>query len=304
MLESWTGAGRIPSIHGYQFPPGLHGDPAYLVQAVIDHGITDVQLVPSVLALVAEEPALGRCASLRRLFAGGEALSRALVERIHASLDVEVINLYGPTEVTIQSVAHVAEREPTMTAVMEPIGRPSDNLRAYVLDRHLEPLPVGVPGELHLGGAGVARGYLNRPELTAERFIEDRFRGEPRAWLYKTGDLCRWLPDGNLQYLGRLDHQVKIRGFRVELGEIESVLVQHPSVREAVVMAREDAPGDKRLVAYLVAREAPLPAVSELRATCKASSRSTWCPWPSWSSRPCRSRPMARSTARRCPRPT
>ncbi|MGK3959181.1 non-ribosomal peptide synthase/polyketide synthase [Sorangium sp. So ce118] len=246
--------------------PGLHGDPAYLVQAVIEHGITDLQLVPSVLALVTEEPALGRCASLRRLYSGGEALSRSLVERIHASLDVEVINLYGPTEVTIQSVAHVAEREPTMAAVMEPIGRPIDNLRAYVLDRHLQPLPAGVAGELHLGGAGVSRGYLNRPELTAERFIQDPFRAEPGARLYKTGDLCRWLPDGTLEYLGRLDHQVKVRGFRIELGEVESVLVQHPAVREAVVVAREDAPGDKRLVAYVVAREAPLPTVSELRS--------------------------------------
>src|SRR5262249_33163378 len=146
-----------------------------------------------------------------------------------------------------------------------PIGRPIANTRVYVLDPHRQPVPIGVLGELYIGGGGVARGYLNRPALSAERFIPDPFCDEPGGRLYKTGDVCRWRPGGNLEFGGRLDQQVKLRGFRIELGEIESALAQHPSVREAVVMIREDVPGDRRLVAYVVAREAPLLDASELR---------------------------------------
>jgi len=145
------------------------------------------------------------------------------------------------------------------------LGRPIQNMQVYLLEHHGQPAPVGVPGELHIGGVGVARGYLNRPELTAERFIPDPFSGKPGARLYKTGDLARFLPDGNLEFLGRTDHQVKIRGFRIELAEIETMLGEHPLVREVAVIAREDALGDKRIAAYIVPRSGHTPDASDLR---------------------------------------
>jgi thioesterase domain-containing protein/acyl carrier protein len=150
-----------------------------------------------------------------------------------------------------------------------PIGRPIANTQVYILDAQLQPVPIGVPGQLYTGGDGLARGYLNRPELTAEKFISDPFSEDPAARLYKTGDLARYLPDGSIEFLGRIDHQVKIRGFRIELGEVESVLGRHPAVEEAVVIAREDVPGDKRLVAYVVASHEPTPSFSELRSFLK-----------------------------------
>ncbi|MCT8354698.1 condensation domain-containing protein, partial [Photorhabdus kayaii] len=162
----------------------------------------------------------------------------------------ELHNLYGPTEAAIDVTSWLCV--PNKYVSLVPIGRPISNTQIYILDDYNQPVPIGVAGELHIGGAGVARGYLNRPELTAERFIADPFSDEPAARLYKTGDLGRWLPDGNIEYLGRNDFQVKIRGFRIELGEIEARLAACDGVREAVVVAREDAPGDKRLVAYLV----------------------------------------------------
>ncbi|NTF46086.1 non-ribosomal peptide synthetase, partial [Rhizobium rhizogenes] len=194
---------------------------------------------------------LNRLPALRLVLAGGEALpSKAFgSSRRH----FKVFNLYGPTETTVTACAYPLEDgEATFRGPTVPIGRPMSNTHVYVVDAHGGLCPVGVPGELWIGGAGVARGYLNRPELTAERFIADPFSKVPDARIYRTGDLVRWRTDGNLEFLGRNDDQVKIRGYRIELGEIEAQLTAYPEVREAVVVAREDASGDKRLIAYVV----------------------------------------------------
>jgi amino acid adenylation domain-containing protein len=203
--------------------------------------------------------------TVRQLLAGGDVLSMPHVRQALEQLPhCRLINGYGPTENTTFTCCH-----PITVASLDrgsvPIGRPIARTQVYVLDQHLQPVPVGVPGELYTGGDGLARGYLNRPELTGEKFIRNPFTDVPDARLYKTGDLVRWLPDGNLEFLGRIDSQVKIRGFRIELGEIEAVLGEHSGVRESVVIARPDPPGEKRLVAYVVAKQSPAPAASELR---------------------------------------
>ncbi|HEX8244764.1 MAG TPA: amino acid adenylation domain-containing protein, partial [Longimicrobium sp.] len=209
------------------------------------HAITTLTLPPSALAAlpVKELPAL------RTITTAGEALPLELVARW--GVRHRLWNLYGPTEATIWSTVSECA-DPARTP---DIGHPIANTRAYVLDGRGEPQPVGVAGELYVGGAGVARGYLGRPALTAERFVPDPFGGQPGARLYRTGDRVRWLADGRLDFLGRIDHQVKVRGYRIELGEIEARLAEHPAVREAVVLVREDAPGDRRLVAYVVGDE-------------------------------------------------
>ena len=208
--------------------------------------------------------------SLRLVIIGGE---RALPERLATwkqcvGQQVRLVNTYGPTEATIvTTMCDLSPAEALNTAPERevPIGRAIRNAQVYLLDRYLQPVPVGVPGQLYIGGVGLARGYLNRPELTASRFIPDPFSGEAGARLYQSGDLARYLPSGEIEFLGRIDHQVKVRGFRIELGEIESALAEHEAVREAAVLSREDAPGEKRLVAYLVARREQSPTVSELR---------------------------------------
>ncbi|HET7232357.1 MAG TPA: amino acid adenylation domain-containing protein [Longimicrobium sp.] len=206
--------------------------------------------------------------SVRVLNLGGEALPNALAQGLYALGTVERVgNFYGPTEDTTYSTWSIVERGADRVYV----GRPVANTRAYVLDRHLRPVPLGVPGELYLAGDGLARGYHRRPALTAERFIPDPFTLAPGGRMYRVGDLVRWRADGQLEYLGRLDQQVKIRGHRVETGEIEAVLATHPRVREAAVVAREDAPGDARLVAYVVAADAASPpAPADLREHLKA----------------------------------
>ncbi|WP_446033163.1 amino acid adenylation domain-containing protein [Pseudomonas frederiksbergensis] len=185
---------------------------------------------------------------LRYLIVGGDVLDPAVIGRVlQEGAPQHLLNGYGPTEATTFSTTYAIK---TAGAGSIPIGRPVGNTRVYVLDAYQRPAPIGVAGELYIGGDGVAKGYLNRPDLTAEKFVADPFSTEPQALLYRTGDLARWLPDGNVEYLGRNDDQVKIRGFRIELGEIEARLAQHADIKETVVLAREDVPGDKRLVAY------------------------------------------------------
>ncbi|HEV2437462.1 MAG TPA: amino acid adenylation domain-containing protein [Verrucomicrobiae bacterium] len=226
------------------------------------HGVTHLQCTPSLagtLLLAPESQAAMR--SLDKLLLGGEALPVSLAKRLREVLRGELLNLYGPTETTVWSAAHRVEKVQDPV----PIGRPIANTQIYILDKKLRPVPVGVPGEIFIGGEGVVRGYLNRPELTVEKFIRNPFSAEASARLYRTGDLGRWRANGMIEFLGRLDHQVKIRGHRIELGEIESALARHPAVREAVVVAREDSPGDKRLTAYVVAAPKAKPTTTELR---------------------------------------
>jgi amino acid adenylation domain-containing protein len=247
--------------------PGGHQDIAYLVSAMIEHQVTILQLVPSLLRALLDEPGFERCESLRRVICAGEALPAELQERFNSCLGAELHNLYGPTEAAIDVTCWPNQDSRGLTIV--PIGRPITNTQIFLLSSDLQPSPVGVPGELYIGGANLARGYLNRPELTAERFVPNPFSAERGARLYRTGDLARYMPDGAIEFLGRSDHQVKVRGVRIELGEIEAALSHHPAVREAVVVAREDVAGDKRLVAYLVSNQHPAPAVGELRAFLK-----------------------------------
>jgi amino acid adenylation domain-containing protein len=246
--------------------PGGHQDSGYMVAAIERYGVTVLQLVPSMLGAFLEEPGLASCTSLRRMFCGGEALARELQDRLLARLPVELQNLYGPTEAAIDASCHPCGRDlrDGSEAVL-PIGRPLTNMRIYLLDRRGGLVPQGVPGELHIGGVGLTRGYLNRPDLSAERLVPDPFSSLAGERLYRTGDLARHREDGVIEFLGRIDQQVKVRGFRIEPGEIEAVLTQHPEVRDAVVVVREDHPGDPRLVAYFVPQQERDPGAGELR---------------------------------------
>jgi amino acid adenylation domain-containing protein len=212
-----------------------------------------VKLTPAHLGLLSQMlPSRQEECQTRALIIGGEALlGKSLSFWQSYAPNTRLINEYGPTETVVGCCVYEVPPQTSLSGAV-PIGRAIANTQLYVLDPYLKPVPIGVPGELYIGGAGVARGYLNRPELTAEKFIPNPFSDEPEARLYKTGDLARYLPDGNLEYLGRIDNQVKIRSFRIELGEIEAVLTQHPAVRESVVTVREDNPDDKRLVGYVV----------------------------------------------------
>jgi amino acid adenylation domain-containing protein len=306
--------------------PEGHRESAYLVELIAREQITTLHFVPSMLQVFLEEPSLDTCSSIKRVICSGEALSVDLQERFFARLDAELHNLYGPTEAAIDVTFWACQQGSKERVV--PIGRPISNTQIYLLDRHLQPVPVGVPGELHIGGVGLARGYLNRPELTDEKFIPNPFSiqnslqegpipfqfkiqnyrplekialdgqdahptkvifscgvGVPPAQefdqrdfckrsydsnrLYKTGDLAHYLPDGTIEFLGRIDNQVKIRGFRIELGEIEAVLVQHPMVRDVVVLAREEGSGEKQLVGYVVPNGTGIPTTDELRSYLK-----------------------------------
>jgi amino acid adenylation domain-containing protein len=252
--------------------PGAHREPARLVSAIQRHSITVVQLVPSVLAVLLDTPGVTACTSLRRMFCGGEPLSPELVARTLELLHVELHNLYGPAETTIDATVWSAPPHDARVRLdLVPIGRPVDNVRAYVLSAGAEPSPVGVPGELWIGGAGVGLGYHGRPDLTAERFVRDPFAPDsghlatPR--IYRTGDRARWRADGQLEYLGRLDEQVKVRGVRVELGEIETALLAQPGVSAAAATTHDHDGKGARLSAYVVPN---VDAILEPRALLRA----------------------------------
>jgi amino acid adenylation domain-containing protein len=263
-LEIWG-----PLLNGGRlavFPPGPP-DLRQLGDAVQRHGVTSLWLTAGLFHQMVESH-LPRLRDVRQLAAGGDVLSPSHVRRALAGLPgTTLVNGYGPTEGTTFTCCHrFAERGADVApGGRVPIGRPISNTRVYLLDSELRPVPVGVKGQLYAAGAGLARGYAGRPDLTAERFVPDPVTGEPGARLYATGDLARWLPSGEVDFLGRADHQVKLRGFRIEPGEIEAALAAHPEVETAVVMPRADLPGDRRLVAWVVPAPDQAPDVAELR---------------------------------------
>jgi natural product biosynthesis luciferase-like monooxygenase protein len=221
------------------------------------HSVTHLQCTPALARLLTMNPETFRAlSSLQKMMIGGEALPLSLVQQLRQQVAGNIYNLYGPTETTIWSTVYAVDSGELADKVAL-LGKPIANTEIYILDRHHQLVPIGVPGELVIGGAGVARGYLNLPDLTTERFIANPFSPDPEQRLYKTGDLVRYLNDGTIEFLGRLDHQIKLRGFRIELGEIESVLLQHPHVREVVVVARKDANGSQQLIAYIVLHQDP-----------------------------------------------
>ena len=240
----WAGAQLILA------EPGAHRDSARMVEQIIAHAVTRLQLVPSLLGAFLDEPRLGECRSLTHLFCGGEALMGEWRERVLERLGCRLINLYGPTEGAIDSSFHRCQRG--SGEGIEPIGRPLDNVQIYVLGPEMQCVATGMVGHLHIGGAGLARGYHGRPDLTAQRFLPDFLSGAPGGRLYASGDLARHREDGTIEYLGRTDQQVKVHGVRIELGEIEAVLCEHAGVQEAVVVAQTGKGGALRLAAYAV----------------------------------------------------
>jgi amino acid adenylation domain-containing protein/FkbM family methyltransferase len=230
--------------------PGGHQDSTYLINLISRHEITTLHFVPSMLHAFLDNSRASNCRSIRRVICSGEALSSDLQRRFFARLDSALHNLYGPTEAAVDVTFWACEQESDRVRV--PIGHPIANIQVHILDAQMQPVPIGVAGELHIAGEGLARGYLNRADLTGERFIPNPFSIKRGARMYRTGDLARYLAGGEIEFLGRIDHQVKVRGFRIEPGEIESALAAHTAIREAVVTAIEHGPGDIRLTAYIV----------------------------------------------------
>jgi amino acid adenylation domain-containing protein/non-ribosomal peptide synthase protein (TIGR01720 family) len=262
-------------------PQEIRLDGEALITFLGEHRIDVLDCVPSQLRLLLEAGLTSAAWKPSLVLPGGEAIDAAMWQHLAEADGIEFFNVYGPTECTVDSTTCCVSRFPHKPS----IGRPLANVQLYILDQQQQPVPIGVPGELCIGGDGLARGYLNQPELTAEKFIawqsavgsrqsaegNSEFRIPNSEFrLYRTGDLVRWLPDGHIEFLGRTDQQVKIRGFRIEPGDIETALAQHPAVRESVVVVREDEPGSKRLVAYLVAAQSELPGLTELREHLKA----------------------------------
>ena len=242
-----------PLVAGAQLvlaPPSPHAIGPDLVRFIAEHRITVAHFIPSLLHTFLDTGALVQCGSLRMVLCGGEPLDPSLLNRLLERIPATVLNQYGPTEACIDATAHTCLPTPLNTLV--PIGRPFSHVRVYAVDPQLEITPSKLPGELYIGGSGLARGYLRRSDLTAEVFLPDPWSITPGSRMYKTGDLVRYLPSGEFEFLGRTDQQVKIRGFRVELGEVEAVLNEHPSVLRAVVVARQHQEMDRQLVAYLI----------------------------------------------------
>jgi len=240
-----------------------HKDSAYLAKMIAERDITFINVVPTLLHVLLDEPELVSCRALRRVYCGGEAMSVTLKERFIARSSATLVNLYGPTEATVDTTYWICMTDHNSETVS--IGKAIDNVAVYLLDDGLEPLPVGVPGGLYIGGKGLARAYVNHADLTADRFIPDPFSEQAGARLYRSGDQARRMADGNLAYMGRADRQVKIRGLRIELGEIETTIAEHPLVRETVVTLTTNAKGTKRLAAYVVTAKGEPVTDSELR---------------------------------------
>lgn len=249
-------------------PMAARVDPMQLLQFIDRHQIEGIDCTPSQLgAWVSVGLLARRDCSVRTVLVGGEAIDSELWSNLGRSTDIAFYNVYGPTECTVDSTfGRLCEVDP-----MPHIGHPMTNTRVYILDAYRRPAPIGVRGEIYIGGAGVSRGYLNRPDLTAERFLPDHFHTEASALMYRTGDIGRWRSDGTVEYLGRNDDQVKIRGFRIELGEIEAHIVGHPLVSEATVLALEGPSGEKRLVAYLVLDRRNAESLDDLKSHLRAS---------------------------------
>ena len=241
-------------------PEGAERDPKLMIASIRNHGATIVQMVPTLLRMLLEETDFAECKSLRRVCCGGEALSVDLAQRFHKMMpSVQLVNLYGPTESTIE----VTSEQIQVGEVSITIGRPIDNARIYVLDGLGRPSPIGVPGEIYIGGPVLAKSYHNQPELTAERFLNDRFHAVPGARMYRSGDFGAWREDGRLDYFGRGDQQIKLRGFRIEFGEIEAIAESHPGVlRAAVAITRDDAAIDQLICCYVARNGATLDASS------------------------------------------
>ncbi len=242
-------------------------DPKALAEYFGHHPIDCLKITPAHLATLLASKAFSSIVPRQCLVLGGEAASWVEIEKIQQyAPNCRILNHYGPTETTVGVLTYpVSSKQANYNSKTVPIGRPIANTQVYILDRHQQPVPIGVPGELHIGGASLARGYLNCPELTSEKFIFNPFSDKINTRLYKTGDLVRYLSDGNIEFLRRLDRQVKIRGFRIELSEVETAIASHPAVRETVVMAREDIPGRKYLAAYIVSNHSQALTSSTLR---------------------------------------
>lgn len=267
----------VSEIFGWLFQGGRlvilkHGDEK-LTSTILDviekNKITHINFVPSVLQTTLDSASEADCKKLRNIkyfFVGGEAISKALIQRVNTILAEGAYfeNLYGPTETTVWATSFNLRSD--YNTVNTPIGKPLQNVKTYILDKTLNICPIGIPGELHIGGSSLARGYLNRQELNSEKFIKNIFSDTPGEHIYKTGDLCRYMPDGNIEYMGRIDNQVKIRGFRIELGEIDACVSLHPDIQKAVVTAREYQAGERILVCYYILKEGRLaPSVDQFR---------------------------------------